>query len=96
MKQQATREIKRKLNGKDEPEIESLIKQLNSMAVDDPGYAALVFRALNSPEPRRDPQFFSHGLLLTCQTDLRPGPLEGTCQMKTRTGVLGVEQEGTE
>jgi hypothetical protein len=46
MKQQATREIKRKLNGKDEPEIESLIKQLNSMAVDDPGYAALVFRAL--------------------------------------------------
>ena len=46
MKQQATREIKRKLNGKDEPEIESLIKQLNSMAVDDPGYASLVFRAL--------------------------------------------------
>jgi hypothetical protein len=40
------REIKRKINGKDEPEIESLIKQLNAMSVDDPGYAALVFRAM--------------------------------------------------
>ena len=30
----------------DEPEIESLIKQLNLMVVDNPGYAMLVFMAL--------------------------------------------------
>lgn len=46
IKQKATKELKRKIKGKDEPEIETLIKQLNSMSIDDPGYAALVFRAL--------------------------------------------------
>ena len=43
--QRVSKEIKRKVNGKDEPEIETLIKQLNTMSLDDPGYAALVFRA---------------------------------------------------
>lgn len=52
MKQRATKELKRKINGKNEPEVESLIKQLNTMSIDDPGYAALVFRAL-----KLDPQF---------------------------------------
>ena len=46
IKQKATKEPRRKINGKDEPEIEKLIKQLNSMSIEDPGYAALVFRAL--------------------------------------------------
>jgi hypothetical protein len=46
LKQRAAKELKRKINGKDEPEVESLIKQLNTMSIDDPGYAALVFRAL--------------------------------------------------
>ena len=41
-----TKDVKRKVNGRDEPEIETLIKQLNSMSIDDPGYAALVFKAL--------------------------------------------------
>ena len=40
------RELKRKINGPGEADIEALIKQLNAMSVDDPGYAALVFRAL--------------------------------------------------
>ena len=40
------KDLKRKINEKEEPEIESLIRQLNAMTVDDPGYAALVFRAL--------------------------------------------------
>ena len=34
-------EIKRKVNGRDEPEIESLIKLLNAMSMNDPVYAAL-------------------------------------------------------
>jgi hypothetical protein len=42
----ATRELRRKVNSKDEPEVETLIRQLNTMSLDDPGYAALVFRAL--------------------------------------------------
>jgi len=42
----AAKDLKRKINGKEEPEIEALIRQLNAMTVDDPGYAALVFRAL--------------------------------------------------
>lgn len=45
---------KRKLKGKEEPEIESLIKELNSMSINDPGYAALVFRAIKlDPEVLR-------------------------------------------
>ena len=46
LKPRAAKDLKRKINGKDEPEVETLIKQLNTMAIDDPGYAALVFRAL--------------------------------------------------
>src|SRR5882672_6383610 len=45
-KRRSAKELKRKINGKEEPEVESLIKQLNTMSIDDPGYAALVFRAL--------------------------------------------------
>ena len=43
LKNKATKDLKRKIKGKDEPKIESLIWQLNAMTVDDPGYAALVF-----------------------------------------------------
>ena len=46
LKQCVAKELKWKINGKDKPEVESLIKQLNTMSIDDPGYAALVFRAL--------------------------------------------------
>jgi len=45
-KQRTVKEIKRKINGKQEPEIETLIKQINTMSLDDPGYAGMVFRAL--------------------------------------------------
>jgi hypothetical protein len=45
-KQRAGKTSKRRLVSKDEPEIETLIKRLNSMSIDDPGYAALAFRAL--------------------------------------------------
>ena len=45
-RQRAAKNMKRKVNGKDEPEVEKLIRQLNTMSLDDPGYAGLVFRAL--------------------------------------------------
>ena len=40
------RKLRRKINRPDEADIEALIKQLNAMSVEDPGYVGLVFRAL--------------------------------------------------
>lgn len=42
--------LKKKVNSKREPDVENLIKELNSMSINDPGYSALVYRAM-----KRDP-----------------------------------------
>ncbi|KZP25473.1 hypothetical protein FIBSPDRAFT_733713, partial [Athelia psychrophila] len=38
--------LKKKVNSKNEPDVETLIKDLNSMSINDPGYAALAYRAM--------------------------------------------------
>lgn len=38
--------LKKKVNSKDKPDVDTLIKDLNSMSINDPGYAALAYRAM--------------------------------------------------
>ncbi|KZP29953.1 hypothetical protein FIBSPDRAFT_726795, partial [Athelia psychrophila] len=45
-KTRASKSLKKKVNSKSEPDVDTLIKELNSMSINDPAYAALVYRAM--------------------------------------------------
>ncbi|KZP10548.1 hypothetical protein FIBSPDRAFT_758114, partial [Athelia psychrophila] len=59
-KNRVSKSLKRKVNSKNEPDVDTLIKELNSMSINDPGYAALVYRAMKCDPDILKPRQFNN------------------------------------